>query len=124
MDIESMKKPDLVKALRSAEQELKMLNMKLSQLEAEKASEDEPFREIELPYKAVSMFCDRHNGGYTVLVRFNLEGDAVVDMDTLKRYREVHLANFTAVKIFEEDIAKQKFPTKKQPMEDEVNGNK
>lgn len=125
-----MKKDDLVKLLRSTQQELKLLQAKQKELESGNVvAKTEATKTLaDLPYTAIAMVADHKGKSAEVFkVKFDLDGNALVNLDETRLFKQAYMANYKAVQIFEEVSAKQRRPkpqeTKIVPQEGEVDGN-
>ncbi len=116
MTIEAMNKPELVKEVRRLTQDLKISNARVKVLEEEvnsinKSESTEQSVKTEelkaLPFVAVSIVKAKEGGFKLVQVRFNLNGEAIVDKKKEKNIVENYQASFAAAKLIATVIEKQ-----------------
>ena len=116
MSIETLKKDDLVKKVRELTQELKLSEARVAELEsasnvAEKATVEantESQNTVDsLPYLAVSIIKKSDNEHRVIQIRFDLEGNAVIDSANEKVVKEGYRAGYEAAKLMETIVANQ-----------------
>jgi hypothetical protein len=126
MEIDKMKKPDLVKLLRSTQQELKLLQAKHKELESGNVvAKTEASKTLtDLPYTGVAMIADsKGRSGEVLRIKFDLDGNALVDIENSLKFKEVYRANYRAVQLFEEVSARQRRPKPQEEVKGETDGN-
>lgn len=115
MSLEQLKKDDLVKELRTAQQENKslqteveQLKKQVSELSEQKDNAGNTDQEVgELPYLAVSQFREAvGKGGRVIRLRFDLQGNAKIVSNDY--FNENYKVNWEAVKILETEVENQK----------------
>lgn len=123
MALEQEKKEDLIKIAREAQQNLKLANARISELEeviangeasANEASEQVKAKLNDLPYIAVSTIKVNKNFHRVIQVRFDLNGNAAVDQSAEKTTVEGYRASYEAAKILETIIVKQQESKKEE----------
>lgn len=116
MTIEAMNKPDLVKEVRRLTQDLKISNARVKALEESVVSDtsvkaqEQAVKSSELealPFVAVSIVKGKEGKFKLVQVRFNLDGEAIVDQRKEKLITENYQASFAAAKLIATVIEKQ-----------------
>lgn len=116
MSIEALTKPELVKQLRNLTQELKLSEARVAELEsatqvvekaAIEANMDSQNNVDSLPYLAVSIIKRSSNEHRVIQVRFDLDGNAVVDSAKEQVVKEGYRAGYEAAKLMETIVANQ-----------------
>lgn len=116
MSIELLKKDELIKQVRSLTQELKLSEARVAELEsasnvAEKAAV-EANTESEgnvaaLPYLAVSIIKRSANEHRVIQIRFDLDGNTVIDSAKEQIVKEGYRAGYEAARLMETIVANQ-----------------
>lgn len=116
MSIEALKKDDLVRKVRELTQELKLSEARVAELEsatqvAEKsaveANTESQCTVAALPYLAVSIIKRSDNEHRVLQIRFDLNGNAVIDSANEKVVKEGYRAGYEAAKLMETIVANQ-----------------
>lgn len=116
MSIEALKKDDLVKKVRELTQELKLSEARVAELEsasnvAEKAAVEANTEShstvAALPYLAVSIIKRSANEHRVIQIRYDLEGNAVIDTEKEMIVKEGYRAGYEAARLMETIVANQ-----------------
>lgn len=119
MSIELLKKDELIKQVRSLTQELKLSEARVAELEslskvAEKAAveanNESQSNVTSLPYLAVSIIKRSANEHRVIQIRYDLEGNAVIDSAKEQIVKEGYRAGYEAAKLMETIVANQEEP--------------
>ena len=119
MSIELLKKDELVKKVRELTQELKLSEARVVELEslskvAEKAAveanNESQSNVASLPYLAVSIIKISANEHRVIQIRYDLNGNAVIDNASEKIVKEGYRASYEAAKLMETIVANQEEP--------------
>lgn len=119
MSIELLKKDELIKQVRSLTQELKLSEARVAELEslskvvekaAVEANNESQSNVASLPYLAVSIIKRSANEHRVIQIRYDLEGNAVIDNANEKIVKEGYRAGYEAAKLMETIVANQEEP--------------
>lgn len=107
MSLEQMKKEELVKGLRTAQQTIKDLEFQLKEATTSNAEVPDNIgnvEEVELPYKGISLLRDGVRF-FNVLLKFDLKGNAKVISKT--EANSEHMAFYNAEVLLSSEIDRQ-----------------
>lgn len=107
MSLDTMDKKELLKQARKLDQELKLANERIAELEATVNVAQQTQEEISLPFSGVGRFLNKDGKPCVVHIKFN-PTTMQANVDSVEVYREDHRAAYQAAKMLEETFRNQK----------------
>lgn len=107
MSLDTMDKKELLKSARSLDQQLKLANERIAELEATVTVAQQSQDEVVLPLSGVGRYLNKDGKPTVVTLKFN-PATMQASVESVEVYREDHRAAYQAAKMLEETFRSQK----------------